>query len=384
MAARERATKPDERFHTAMARKLKFDRLLFLTTLVLVAVSIVMVYSASNLMGAGESVGSNIFLMKQTLFAAIGLMTMFVTMRIDYEHYRDPHLILGLVGVTLLALVAVLFVGPEINGTHRWFAVAGIGIQPSELAKLALVLFTAAVLERRMERISDPMYALGPILAVLVPMLILIMRQPDFGSSVVMLAIVAVMVFAAGLPWRYILSAALGIVPVVAAAAVFSEYRVRRLTAFLDPWADREDSGYQLVQSLIAVGSGGLTGNGLGYSVQKLGYLPYPHTDFIYAIVSEELGLAGASVLLVCFCLITWRGLKTASRAPDAFGSLLALGLTAMIAVQAFVNMSVVLGLLPTKGLPLPFVSAGGSSLIMSLAGMGVLLNISQRASATT
>jgi len=367
-----------------MARKLKFDRLLFLTTLVLVAVSIVMVYSASNLMGAGESVGSNIFLMKQTLFAAIGLMAMFVTMRIDYEHYRDPHLILGLVGVTLLALVAVLFVGPEINGTHRWFAVAGIGIQPSELAKLALVLFTAAVLERRMERISDPMYALGPILAVLVPMLILIMRQPDFGSSVVMLAIVAVMVFAAGLPWRYILSAALGIVPVVAAAAVFSEYRVRRLTAFLDPWADREDSGYQLVQSLIAVGSGGLTGNGLGYSVQKLGYLPYPHTDFIYAIVSEELGLAGASVLLVCFCLITWRGLKTASRAPDAFGSLLALGLTAMIAVQAFVNMSVVLGLLPTKGLPLPFVSAGGSSLIMSLAGMGVLLNISQRASATT
>ncbi|MBP1602945.1 MAG: ftsW 2 [Acidobacteria bacterium] len=367
-----------------MARKLKFDRLLFLTTLVLVAVSIVMVYSASNLMGAGESVGSNIFLMKQTLFAAIGLMAMFVTMRIDYEHYRDPHLILGLVGVTLLALVAVLFVGPEINGTHRWFAVAGIGIQPSELAKLALVLFTAAVLERRMERISDPMYALGPILAVLVPMLILIMRQPDFGSSVVMLAIVAVMVFAAGLPWRYILSAALGIVPVVAAAAVFSEYRVRRLTAFLDPWADREDSGYQLVQSLIAVGSGGLTGNGLGYSVQKLGYLPYPHTDFIYAIVSEELGLAGASVLLVCFCLITWRGLKTASRAPDAFGSLLALGLTAMIAVQAFVNISVVLGLLPTKGLPLPFVSAGGSSLIMSLAGMGVLLNISQRASATT
>ena len=367
-----------------MARKLKFDRLLFLTTLVLVAVSIVMVYSASNLMGAGESVGSNIFLMKQTLFAAIGLMAMFVTMRIDYEHYRDPHLILGLVGVTLLALVAVLFVGPEINGTHRWFAVAGIGIQPSELAKLALVLFTAAVLERRMERISDTMYALGPILAVLVPMLILIMRQPDFGSSVVMLAIVAVMVFAAGLPWRYILSAALGIVPVVAAAAVFSEYRVRRLTAFLDPWADREDSGYQLVQSLIAVGSGGLTGNGLGYSVQKLGYLPYPHTDFIYAIVSEELGLAGASVLLVCFCLITWRGLKTASRAPDAFGSLLALGLTAMIAVQAFVNMSVVLGLLPTKGLPLPFVSAGGSSLIMSLAGMGVLLNISQRASATT
>jgi cell division protein FtsW len=215
-------------------------------------------------------------------------------------------------------------------------------------------------------------------------MLALIMFQPDYGTSVALLAIVAVMVFAAGLPWRYLASAALAVVPVVAAVAILEPYRVNRLTAFLDPWADRSDKGYQVVQSLIAVGSGGLTGKGLGYSTQKLGYLPYPHTDFIYAVVGEELGLVGASVLLVCFCVITWRGLKTASRAPDAFGAFLALGLTAMIAVQAFVNMSVVLGLLPTKGITLPFISAGGSSLIMSLAAMGVLLNISQRASATT
>jgi len=366
-----------------MARKLKSDRVLFLTTLLLVAVSVVMVYSASNLMAGGGPGRPNAYLAKQLVFAAMGLLTMFVAMRVDYVRYRDPRLILGLVGITLVALVAVLIVGPKINGTQRWFAVAGVGIQPSELAKLALILFTAAVLERRMDRIGEPRYAIGPIVVVLVPMLALIMRQPDYGSSVVLLVIVAVMVFAAGLPWRFIAPGALGIVPVVAAAALFSDYRVRRLTAFLDPWADREDSGYQLVQSLIAVGSGGLTGNGLGYSVQKLGFLPYPHTDFIYAVVSEELGLVGATVLLVCFCLITWRGLRTASRAPDAFGSLLALGLTAMIAVQAFVNMSVVLGLLPTKGLTLPFVSAGGSSLIISLAGMGVLLNISQRASAT-
>jgi cell division protein FtsW len=367
-----------------MARKLKFDRLLFLTTLVLVAVSIVMVYSASNLIGAGESVRPNVFLLKQVAFAAMGLVAMFITMRIDYEHYRDPRLILALTGVTLLALVAVLIVGPEINGTHRWFAVAGVGIQPSELAKLAIILFTAAVLERRMERISEPKYALGPVVVVLLPMVALIMLQPDFGSSVALLAIVAVMVFAAGLPWRYIASVALAVVPVVAAVAILEPYRVDRLTAFLDPWADRSDKGYQVVQSLIAVGSGGLTGRGLGYSVQKLGYLPYPHTDFIYAVVAEELGLIGASVLLVCFCVITWRGLKTALRAPESFGAHLALGLTAMIAVQAFVNMSVVLGLLPTKGITLPFISAGGSSLIMSLAGMGVLLNISQRASATT
>jgi len=367
-----------------MARKLKFDRLLFLMTLALVAVSIVMVYSASNQMGPRESVRTIGFLTKQAVFAVAGLVAMFIAMRIDYERYRDPRLILGLVGVTLLALVAVLIVGPEINGTHRWFAVAGVGIQPSELAKLAIILFTAAVLERRMDQIDKTGYALGPILVVLAPMVGLIMLQPDFGSSVALLAIVAVMVFAAGLWWRHIVYAALAVVPFVAGVAVLAPYRVSRLTAFLDPWSDRQEHGYQVVQSLIAVGSGGLTGKGLGYSVQKLGYLPYAHSDFIYAVLAEELGLAGASVLLVCFCVITWRGLKTASRAPDSFGALLALGLTAMIAVQAFVNMSVVLGLLPTKGITLPFISAGGSSLIMSLVGMGVLLNISQRASATT
>jgi cell division protein FtsW len=366
-----------------MARKLKSDRLLYLTTLVLVAISIVMVYSASNLM-VGDGGRPTVYLLKQAVFAAVGLAAMFIAMRIDYERYRNPRLILGLVGITLLALAAVRIFGPEINGTHRWFAVAGVGIQPSELAKLTMILFTAAVLERRMERIAEPKYALGPIVVVLVPMLALIMLQKDLGTCVVLLAIVAVMVFAAGLSWKYFAGAVAAAVPVIAVAVAFEPYRMRRLTAFLDPWHDRLESGYQVVQSLIAVGTGGLAGRGLGYSVQKLGYLPFPHTDFIYAVVAEELGLMGASVLLVCFCVITWRGLRTASRAPDAFGSFLALGLTAMIAVQAFVNMSVVLGLLPTKGITLPFISAGGSSLIMSLAGMGVLLNISQRASATS
>jgi cell division protein FtsW len=367
-----------------MARKLKFDRLLFLTTLVLVAVSIVMVYSASNLKEAGESAPTNAFLAKQAIFAAVGLLVMFGAMRIDYERYRNPRVILPLVGIALIALVAVRIVGPEINGTHRWFAVAGVGIQPSEFAKLALILFSAAVLERRMERIAEPWYALGPILVVLVPMLALIMLQKDFGTCMVLLAIVAVMVFAAGLSWKYFAGATAATVPVVAAAVALEPYRLDRLTAFLDPWSHRADTGYQVVQSLIAVGTGGVSGRGLGYGVQKLGYLPYPHTDFIYAVVAEEFGLIGASILLVCFCVMTWRGLKAASRAPDAFGSFLAIGLTAMIAVQAFVNMSVVLSLLPTKGITLPFVSAGGSSLLISLAGMGVLLNVSQRASATS
>ena len=216
-----------------MARKLKSDWWLFSTTLVLVAISIVMVYSASNQMAAGTAVRPNAFLVKQVLFAVLGLAGMFVAMRIDYERYRDPRVILPLVAVTLLALAAVLVIGPEINGTHRWFAVAGVGIQPSELAKLAIILFTAAVLERRMDRIDKVQYALGPIAVVLAPMVGLILLQPDFGSAMALLAIVAAMVFAAGLAWRHIAYAALSVVPFVIGFAVIAPYRVRRLTAFL-------------------------------------------------------------------------------------------------------------------------------------------------------
>jgi cell division protein FtsW len=343
-----------------------------------------MVYSASKVLVMERSGQPNWFLTKQVLFAALGLASMFVAMRVDYQLYREPRVILSVVGFTLVALVAVLILGPVINGTRRWFSVGGSGIQPSEFAKIATILFTAAVLERRMDRIDDLKHSLGPIAVVLVPVLGLILLQPDFGSSMAVLAIVAVMIFAAGVPHRYFIGIGLSLVPVVAAAAMWAPYRMARLMAFWNPWQDRRGDGFQVVQSLIAVGAGGVTGRGLGDSVQKLFYLPYPHTDFIYAVVAEELGLVGASLVLACFCIITWRGLHTAARAPDAFGSFLALGLTTMIAVQAFVNISVVLGLLPTKGIPLPFISAGGSSLIVSLAGMGVLLNISQRASAET
>jgi cell division protein FtsW len=367
-----------------MARKLKSDRLLFMTTLLLVAGSIVMVYSASNVLAAEKYGDPNLFLRKQVLFAGLGLAAMFVAMRIDYERYRDPRIILTTLGLSLLALAAVLLIGPKINGSRRWFAIAGVGIQPSEFAKLALILFTAAVLERRMERIGDLRYSLGPIGVALAPVVLLIMLQPDFGSTVTLIAIVGVMAFAAGLPWRYLALMAAPILPGLVALAVFWPYRMRRLTAFLDPWSDRLGDGYQIVQSLIAVGTGGVAGKGLGYSVQKLFYLPYPHSDFIFAVLAEELGLIGALLTVGGFCVVAWRGLKTASHAPDAFGAFLAVGLTVMIAVQAFVNISVVLSLLPTKGIALPFISAGGSSLIASLAGMGVLLNISQRASATT
>jgi cell division protein FtsW len=367
-----------------MARKLKSDRLLFLTTVSLVAASVVMVYSASNVLAMVKYQQPNLFLTKQAMFATLGLAAMAIAMRIDYQLYRHPRVIWTVVGCTVLALVAVLIVGPRINGTRRWFALGGIGIQPSELAKLAVILFTAAVLERRMERINDVKYALGPIALVLTVTLGLILLQPDFGSTVAVLAIVVVMIFAAGLSFKYFAGIAALLVPAFAVIAILEPYRIRRLLAFWNPWEDQRGDGFQVVQSLIAVGTGGVTGRGLGYSVQKLFYLPYPHTDFIYAVAAEELGLIGATLILVSFCIITWRGLRIVSRAPDGFGSFLALGLTTMIAVQAFYNMTMVVGLLPIKGIPLPFVSAGGSSLIVSLAGMGVLLNISQRASATT
>jgi cell division protein FtsW len=283
-------------------------------------------------------------------------------------------------GIVALCLVAVLF-SPPVNNARRWFSVGGLGIQPSELAKLAAIFFIAALLERRMHRINELGYALLPIGIVVAGLVGLILLEPDFGTSMTLALIAGVMIFAAGLNYTYIAGAVLAALPLIGYVAMGAAYRRRRLLTFLNPWEDPLGDGFQIIQSLIAVGTGGLTGRGLMNGVQKLFYLPEPHTDFIYAVISEELGLAGATLVLLAFCVITWRGMRIALRAPDLFGSFLAIGLTTMVAVQAFVNISVVLGLMPTKGIPLPFVSNGGSSLLINLVGMGVLLNVSQHAS---
>jgi cell division protein FtsW len=281
-----------------------------------------------------------------------------------------------------LALVAVLF-GHTRNGASRWLLLGGLGVQPSELAKIVVIVFIAALLERRMDRIAEPAYALLPIGVVLGVIVALILREPDLGTSVSIVVIAGVMVFAAGIDYRYVAGVCLAIAPALYVLLAFSDYRWRRLKSFLDPWSDPLGDGFQMIQSLIAVGTGGVFGRGLMEGVQKLFYLPEPHNDFIYAVISEELGLIGATVVLACFCVITWRGLRIALHAPDRFGAFLALGLTTMIGFQAFFNVSVVLGLLPTKGIPLPFVSYGGSSLLINLLGMGILLNVSQHASLT-
>ncbi|HYS26583.1 MAG TPA: putative peptidoglycan glycosyltransferase FtsW, partial [Vicinamibacterales bacterium] len=300
---------------------------------------------------------------------------------VDYRTYRNEAFIWCLLALVVLMLVAVLFSAP-VNGTRRWFGVGGLGIQPSELAKVACVFFTALMLERRMHRIDDLSYSLLPIGLIAGLVFTLILLQPDFGTSISLAVIIAVMVFAAGLHYRYVVGLVLVALPAIYLVLVAAPYRRRRLLAFWDPWADPLGDGFQIIQSLVAVGTGGVFGRGLMGGVQKLFYLPEPHTDFIYAVIGEELGLVGATAILLCFCVIAWRGLRISARAEDTFGAFVALGLTTMIAAQALVNISVVLGLMPTKGIPLPLVSFGGSSLLINLLGAGVLLNISQHESA--
>jgi len=369
-----------------MARKLKSDRWLFVAAFFLVCVSVVMVYSA--LAGKsldGDAVPMNI-MMRQLTWATLGFFLMVVVMRIDYRSWQQPGVVmvaLGVVfaGLALLAVMKLTGLATTVKGASRWIGVGGVGVQPSEFAKLAVILFVADRLARHVDKVNDLRTMLMPVGGVILGMALLILYQPDLGTTVSIALVAGVMLFAAGLHLRYI--AALGaLAPPLFYLLVWSEpYRRERVLAFLDPWADPLNTGFQIIQSLIAVGTGGLMGRGLMEGLQKLRFLPEPHTDFIYAVIAEEFGLIGAVVVLLCFLVIAWRGLRVAATAHDRFGAMLAVGLTAMIAVQALINISVVLALLPTKGLPLPFVSSGGSSMIVNLVGLGILLNVSQHAS---
>ena len=366
-----------------MARKLQSDKWLFLATLALICGSVVMVYSASALVALERFQQPYLFVSRQMMWAAVGVAVLSIVMRIDYRTYRNDRMIWLLVAVVAVMLVSVLL-RPPINGTRRWFGVGGFGIQPSELAKMAAILFTALILERRRSRINELGYSLVPIGLIVGGLAALILLEPDFGTAVSLLAVIAVMVFAAGISYRYLFGAALLALPALYVILMQADYRRRRLLTFMDPWADPLGDGFQIIQSLIAVGTGGVFGNGLMNGVQKLFYLPEPHTDFIFAVISEDTGLVGASLVVLCFCIIAWRGLRTAMRAPDSFGAFLALGITMMLVLQALVNISVVLGLMPTKGIPLPLVSNGGSSMLMNLLAVGVLLNISQHSQMET
>ena len=363
-----------------MARTLRSDKLLFWATLVLVGMSIVMVYSASAVPAQQDFQNPGFYLAKQVMWAMLGLGLLVAAMRVDYHLFETPSIIVGLLVVTVVALVAV-FLFEARASTHRWMSVGGVSIQPSEFAKLVAIFFAAALLARRMHRIDEPAYALLPVGVVTMALAGLIVKQPDYGTAAVLVLVVLTIVFAAGLSYRYLAAVAALLLPAGFLLIWIEPYRWLRLVSFLDPWADPQGAGYQVIQSLTAIGSGGLLGRGLMAGVQKIYYVPEAQSDFIYAVIGEEFGLLGTTLILACFAVIAWRGFRTSLVAPDRFGALLAVGLTMMVAAQAFFNISVTLSLAPTKGIPLPFVSNGGSSLLVNLAAMGILLNISQQAS---
>ncbi len=361
-------------------RKLRPDRILFFVTLTLVAFGVAMVFSSSALVAKEKFGDPNYFAFKQLLAATLGLAVMFVVMKIDYHVFRHPVVVFSMLAVVVSMLVLVFFLPTQAN-THRWIVLPGFSIQPSEFGKLALILFLAYFLEKRQDRINDVMFTLVPVAVVVAILAGLIVLGSDLGTSSALVIVSAILLFAAGLDLRWFLAPAFLAFPAFYFLVYRVKYRHDRILAFLDPEADPLGKGFQIIQAKLAVGGGGILGLGYMEGKQKLFYLPEAHTDFIFAVVGEEIGLIGTTVVLVMFSIFLWRGLRTALRAPDKFGFYLALGVTMMIAVQAFINMSVVLGMMPTKGIPLPFLSYGGSSFVVMLAAVGVLLNVSQQAS---
>ena len=367
-----------------MAKKLASDRVLFVAVVLLVLTGLLMIYSASAMQiylpAAGAPALPYFFLVKQGIAVLLGAGLMTGALLVDYRHLNRPRLVALALVVLAGTLVAVLFQSP-INGTRRWIDLGILSIQPSEFAKLGLVLALAAFLSRREAEIAHPTRTLLPIAGLLAFFAGLVLLQPDFGTAVTYFVIAAAMFFFAGLPFRWFALGTFLVLPTLTAYVLSAQYRRDRILAFLHPEADPLGKGFQALQSLIAVGTGGLTGLGLGEGKQKLFFLPYPYTDFIYAIVGEELGLIGCVSVLALFGIVFARGIRAAANAPDTFGRLLGVGLSVMIVSQALVNISVVLALLPTKGIPLPFLSYGGSALWTNLLAVGVLLNLSQHAS---
>ncbi|MGC2015296.1 MAG: putative lipid II flippase FtsW [Candidatus Acidiferrales bacterium] len=369
-----------------MTRSVQPDRKLFGVTLALCLIGVVMVFSASA-MTASEQFGAGyIFLLRQLIYLVLGIAGMFWLMNSDYRKLRQPRVVFTGLALSFVLLVGVFFLDRS-HQTHRWFRMGPFSFQPSEMAKLALIIFLAWFLElRRLPRnfgVNDPLHSLAPALGTTLVMAALVVKEPDMGTAFMIVLIAMVMLFVAGLSYRYIAGTVLAAIPTIYLLIVRVPYRLQRLEAFLHPDLDPKGAGFQLMQSLISVGSGGMTGVGLMESRQKLFFLPEAHTDFIYAIIGEELGYVGAVVVLVLFAVYGWRGFVAAMKAGDEFGKFLALGITTMVVGQALINLSVVLGLMPTKGIPLPFISYGGSSLIAMLLATGVLLNISQQADET-
>lgn len=357
------------------------DFTLLITILLLLSIGLIMVLSASSPSALSESGSSYSYFFRQAIFAVAGLFMMWVISNIDYRFYQKYYKLAYI--VAFLLLLAVPIIGREVNGAKRWIYITeSLSFQPSEIVKLLMIIFYSAILVKNRDELNK--YGKGFLkhLIFLAPIIGLLLIQPHFSASIVIIGIVAIMMIIAGCKFWHFLATGLAVgVPAIVALVVFSPYRLQRVVTFLDPWKDATGDGWQVIQSLYAIGSGGLFGAGLGESKQKFLYIPEPHNDFIFSILGEELGFIGCAIVLILFAVFIWRGVLIAMKAPDMFGSLLAIGITALVGIQVIINVAVVTSSMPATGMPLPFFSYGGTALFILLCEMGVLLNIS-RASA--
>ena len=359
------------------SKQLHCDSILLVTTVVLVLIGLVMVFSSSGVYAMEKYNDAYYFLKRQVVWVFLGTVVMLIAREMDYRGLeKHAYYVMG---ITFLMLVAVMVpgLGKEVGGARRWLMLGGFTFQPSELAKFALILFIAKSLVKRSDQLKNFAYGYLPKLIVLGFFVVPILCQPDFGTATIICFVAFAMLMIAGLRSKFLIYSILVVVPLFVFAVMNAEYRVRRIVAFLNPWEHESNSGFQVVQSFYAFGRGGIFGSGIGSSSQKLFYLPEAHTDFIFSVIGEELGFVGALIIISLFSILIWRGFIIAYHAKDSFGTHVAIGLTLLIGIQAFMNMGVTVGLLPTKGLTLPFVSMGGSSLVVLMFSIGVLLNIS-------
>jgi len=354
----------------------QIDFVLFVTIMLLVAIGVVMVYSASSYYSAFKYNDPELFFKKQLMWAGIGFVFMIIAIKIDYHIIKRYTVILMI--ITAISLIAV-FAFPPINFSRRWIPLGFAKFQPSEVAKYAIVIYMAKSLDIKGEKVKEFSKGILPYLIVSGFYAGLILLEPNLSIAAIIMMVTVIVLFAVGAKFKHLFAIGSSLVAAVVALAIFEPYRLARVMNFRNPFADSQGKGYQLVQSLLALGSGGVTGAGIGQSRQKCLYIPEPHTDFIFPIICEELGLIGGAFIILLFVIFLWRGIKIAVTAKDMYGTILGIGITSVVGVQAIINIAVVTGSMPVTGVPLPFISYGGSALVFNMIAMGILLNISRQ-----
>jgi len=360
-------------------QKIQPDPVLFSAVIILVCLGLVAVYSSSAMVSYAQADEMFLYLKRQAFWAILGTGAMVMAMRVPYQKWQKTALPLLVISLLLLLLVMVPQFGKTVYGARRWLKFGPLVFQPVELAKLSVVIYLADTLTRKQMVIKRFFRTLVPALLVLGVFSVLLLKQPDLGSTVIIVSIGVFMFFIAGVRLSQLAALGVSSVPVIYHEIISAPYRLQRLKSFIDPWADPRNDGFQMVQSFLALGSGGIFGVGLGNSQQKFFYLPTPHTDFIFSIIGEEFGFIGAGLIVALFLCVVWRGMRIATMTEEMFGRLLAAGITVMIGIQAIINIGVVTGSLPTKGTTLPFISYGGSALLLNMTAIGILLNISRK-----